>query len=153
MFIMQIYELLDVNSVCIDSTALSQTAVLLRASQLLNQNHPELHVDKLFEAYWKRESMGSTAIGHGIIIPHVRSEIIEKSCGVFLRLQHPVDFGAEDKQPIDLVLALVMPHQCDHHLKILTQIVKRFSNPTFRSNCRNANDAEALYALLIEDIK
>ena len=43
MFIMQIFELLDVNSVCIDTMALSKTAVLLRASQLLNQNHPELH--------------------------------------------------------------------------------------------------------------
>ena len=91
-------------------------------------------------------------IGHGILIPHVRSERIDKSCGVYLRLQHPVDFGAEDKQPIDLIFALVIPHQYNQHLKILTQIVKRFSNPIFRSNCRNASNEEALYAMLIEDL-
>jgi len=149
---MQFRNFLDTYSVCIDATSQSKTAVLLKLSQLLSKQHPELEAESLFDAYWKRESMGSTAIGHGIVIPHIRSALVRKTCACLLKLQNPVDFGAIDKQPIDLVLGLVVPqHQTDQHLQTLATISKQFSDPTFRNACRKANDSNALYALLIND--
>jgi PTS system nitrogen regulatory IIA component len=149
---MEFCDLLSMDSICIDKTAQSKTAVLLKVSQILHQNHPELDVDTLFEAYWKRESLGSTAIGYGITIPHVRSDAISKSCAAMLRLQNPVDFAAQDKQPVDLVFALVIPqHQNDHHLQTLTNIIKRFSDASFRSQCRQATDHDTLYRLLTDE--
>ncbi len=145
-------ELLQQKTVCLDTTAQSKTAVLLKVSQILQQSHNSLDADALFDAYWKRERLGSTAIGHGITIPHVRSESIEKSCAVMMKLQHPVDFGAQDKQPVDLVFALVIPQQQpDHHLQTLTYIIRRFSDSRFRANCRAAKDSATLYNLLVED--
>jgi len=151
-FTMQFCDLFNKNSVILDSSAQSKTAVLLKLSQLLCQNHPELDANVLFDAFWKRECMGSTAIGHGIIIPHIRSESISKTCACLIKLQHPVEFGAEDKQPIDLVLGLVVPlHQTDQHLQLLRKVIIQFSNPIFRNACRNAKDTDALYNLLIQE--
>lgn len=134
---------LNVNSICIDKTARSKTAVLLKVSQILNSTHPQLDVDTLFNAYWKRECMGSTTIGHGIMIPHIRCETIENLSACLLKLQNPIDFGADDKQPIYLVLALLVPStHIDEHLKTLSRIIQEFSKPDFRRACRESDLSE-----------
>lgn len=146
---MYFQELLSNTSVCIDSTAHSKTAVLLKASQVLSQNHPELDADDIFDAFWKREALGSTAIGHGVVMPHIRSEQVSKTCACFLRLEHPVDFAALDKKPIDLVLAFVVPQEsAEHHLQMLNQVIKEFTVATFRKALRLAKDNHALYEIL-----
>lgn len=146
---MQLCDNLNLNSVYIDKISQSKTAVLLKVSQLLSQDHPKLNVEELFEAYWKRECLGSTAIGQGITIPHIRSNLIKKPRACFIRLQNPVDFGAEDKQPVDLVIGLVVPQeQVEQHLKMLSAIIKQFSASAFREACRHASNQEELYEIL-----
>ena len=144
-------ELLDQQSVCIDDTSQSKTAVLLKVSQLLCIENPQLTVEQLFDAYWRRESLGSTAIGHGILIPHIRTALLSQTKACFLKLKHPVDFGAEDKQPIDLVFGLIVPEdQPNEHLKTLKEIIRSFSQSDFRIACRQTDNNDALYELLID---
>ncbi|GGI86360.1 PTS sugar transporter subunit IIA [Legionella impletisoli] len=143
---------LDPNRICIDSAAQSKTAVLLKISQLLSQTHPDLEVESLFDAFWRRDSLGSTAIGHGIIIPHIRSALINHTLGCFIKLQHPVDFGAEDKQPIDLVFGLIGPQENPkEHLQILKSIIKHVSKTEFRQACRLAKDNETLQRIFYQE--
>ena len=150
---MQLSHIINLNSVYIDSTSQSKTAALLKISQILSQNHPELDAQELFDVYWKRESMGSTAIGQGITIPHVRTTAITEPKASVIRLLNPVDFGAEDKQPVDLVIALLVPQeQVDSHLKMLAAIIKQFSVPSFRDACRRASNHEELYKILITEM-
>jgi PTS system nitrogen regulatory IIA component len=147
---MQLSQLINVNTVYIDSISQSKMAVLLKLSQLVSQNHPQLNPQELFDAYWKRECLGSTAIGQGVAIPHIRTAALTKAQGCVIRLLNPVDFKAEDKQPIDLIIGLLVPQeQVDQHLKILAEIIKRFSIPSFREACRRINDQEEFYNLLI----
>ncbi|ARG98198.1 PTS sugar transporter subunit IIA [Legionella micdadei] len=147
---MHLNQLINLNTVYIDAVSQSKMAVLLKLSQLLCQNHPNLNPEELFEAYWKRESLGSTAIGQGITIPHVRTTYLEEPIGCVIRLLNPVDFGATDKQPIDLVIGLLVPQeQTEQHLKILAAIVDQFRAPTFREACRRASNQEELYHFLI----
>jgi nitrogen PTS system EIIA component len=149
---MSFNQLLLLNTVHIDAVSQSKTAVLLKISQLLSQQHPELNAQALFDAYWKRESLGSTAIGQGISIPHIRLAKLAKPVASVIRLINPVDFGAEDKQPADLVIGLAVPEtQVDQHLKILAAIIKRFSQLAFREACRRVDDRLALYNLLIAE--
>ncbi|MBA2650702.1 MAG: PTS sugar transporter subunit IIA [Tatlockia sp.] len=149
---MQLRHLIKLNTVYIDSVSQSKTAVLLKISQLLSQQQPDLDFQELFDAYWKRESMGSTAIGQGITIPHIRNAHLVKPLACVIKLLNPVDFGAEDKQPADLVIGIIVPQtQVDQHLKILATVIKRFSLPTFRDACRRVADKESLYNLLIKE--
>lgn len=143
---------IKLNKVYIDSTVQSKTAALLKISQIFSQSHPSLDAEELFDAYWKRESLGSTAIGQGITIPHIRTPGLHEPQTCVLRLLNPVDFGAEDKQPIDLVIGLLVPQeQEDQHLKMLAAIVKQFNTPGFREACRQATNSEALYHVLIKE--
>ena len=96
--------------------------------------------------------MGSTAIGHGIAIPHGRSPALESPRGVLLRLEPAVDFNAADGEPVDLVFAMAVPdHYTHQHLMVLSELAERFSRPEFRDALRNAADASAMRSLLLDD--
>lgn len=149
---MQLCHVLHPNAVCIDSISETKTAVLLKVSDLVSQNYAYLDSQELFAAYWKRESLGSTAIGKGITIPHVATTAITKAQACVIRLLNPVDFGAADKQPVDLVVGLLVPqNQTDSHLTMLAAIAKQFGVPAFREACRRSATSEALYNLLIKE--
>src|SRR3546814_16949891 len=91
----------------------------------------------------ERESRGSTAIGHGVAIPHARSNAFSAARGAFLRLEHPVDFGARDHAPVDLVFAMSVPeHSSQQYLEILSELAERFSSDGFRDALRDAPDVE-----------
>ncbi len=143
------FNFLNSKHVMIDMTARSKKAVFLNISHLLSRQHEILNEKHLFDAYWERERLGSTTIGHGVMIPHIRLDQLESPYGCFLRLQNPLDFDAEDKQPVDLVFGLVVPaHKADIHLKTLAKIVKEFSDASLRDDCRTASDNEALFHTL-----
>ena len=71
-----------------------------------------------------REAMGSTGIGGGIAIPHVRNPILlpveEPFVSLFL-LRHPIDFDAVDGQPVH-ALFVVVSSNIPMHLRILAQL-------------------------------
>lgn len=143
-------QLLSLDRILIDCPAQSKTAVFLKISQIFSQIDAQLSASSLFDAYWNRECLGSTAIGHGVLIPHIRTQITRQTFGCFIKLKHPVDFGAEDRQPIDLILGLLVPeNRLNQHLDTLAALVRHFKNPSFRQACRHAEDPNALYSFLV----
>ncbi|MET0582047.1 MAG: PTS sugar transporter subunit IIA, partial [Pseudoxanthomonas sp.] len=99
-----------------------------------------------------REQLGSTAIGHGIAIPHGRSAALEAPRGVLLRLEPAVDFNALDGQEVDLVFAMAVPdHYTHQHLMLLSELAERFSEARFRTALRNAPDAQSMRKLLLAE--
>jgi len=101
------------------------------------------------DALAARERLGSTGLGHGVAIPHGRSAKIDEACAAFVRLAAPVDFGADDGRPVDLVAALLVPaHFTDQHLKLLAELAELFSDVEVTRALRSAPDATALRAVL-----
>ncbi len=71
-----------------------------------------------------REAMGSTGIGDGIAIPHVRNPILLHVAAPFVTLcllRHPVDFGALDGQPVHALFTVISAN-VPGHLRILGQL-------------------------------
>jgi PTS system nitrogen regulatory IIA component len=98
----------------------------------------------------QRERMGSTAIGHGVAIPHGRIAGVGRTRAAFLRLQPAIDFGAPDGMPVDLVFAMAAPEQfTQQHLELLSQVAERFADAGFRAALRDAPDALALRGVLL----
>ena len=129
--------------------ARDRDAVLRAAAELLACR--EAGADALFAGLRTREAIGSTAIGHGIAIPHGRLESLSVPRGALLRLQSPVDFKAGDGQPVDLVFAMAVPaHYTQEHLLLLSALAARFSDAGFRDALHRAPDADALRALLTD---
>jgi nitrogen PTS system EIIA component len=98
----------------------------------------------------QRERMGSTAIGHGVAIPHGRSNALNDTHAAFLRLQPGVDFEASDGEPVDLVFAMSVPeHFTQRHLQLLSELAQRFGDAAFRAALREAPDAARLRDALL----
>ncbi len=141
---MRLAELLeDAKAAIVDAG--DRDAVLQRAADLLacRQVGPGgLHASLL-----RREKLGSTGIGHGVAIPHGRSDQVHAPRAVLLRLAPPVDFGAADGQAVDLLFVLAIPlNHAQQHLMLLAELAERFSEPGFRARLRAAPDADALLA-------
>lgn len=96
-----------------------------------------------------REQLGSTGVGHGIAIPHARVEGLTKPFGMFARIEPPVDFGAIDAKPIDLVFLLLTPEESgSSHLATLAAISRRLREPKMAENLRRAANAREIFDLL-----
>ena len=71
-----------------------------------------------------REMLGSTAIGEGIAIPHVRRPILLNASRPAISLcflENPVDFGAFDGQPVFAIFLLISP-TARMHLHLLSRL-------------------------------
>ncbi|MBA3895632.1 MAG: PTS sugar transporter subunit IIA [Sphingomonadaceae bacterium] len=104
----------------------------------------ELVVERLTE----RERLGSTGFGGGVAIPHGKIEGLTQVVGVFARLAQPIDFGAIDDMPVDLVFMLLSPVDAGaDHLKALAQVSRMLRDRAFVAKLRGAGSDDALLAL------
>ena len=85
-----------------------------------------------------REKLGSTALGHGVAIPHGRCADLPGAVAAFIKLREGVDFDAPDGEPVDLVVGLLVPEECtDGHLQLLAQLAELFSQDEVRERLRS----------------
>ena len=118
-------------------------------SELLAEGERPLHKLDVFEHLVSRERLGSTAIGHGIAIPHARLENLQKIRAAFVRLTEPVEFDAADGRPIYILFGLLVPSGDEqNHLSLLSTIATMLGDPAYRAALDEAADTEALYDLL-----
>lgn len=150
---MPLDDLLSTDRIAILTEAGDSGAVLDAAADLLATPDPmggDAAVHMIGDSLRARERLASTAIGHGVAIPHARIAGIEESRGAFLRLLEPTDFGAADGVLVDLVLAMVVPeHYVQEHLRQLAELAERFAVPEFRTRVREATDIDALIQCLL----
>lgn len=95
-------------------------------SQVVERLPLPAFVDRQFltTALAAREAMGSTGIGHGIAIPHVRNPILLQVSAPTISLcflRNPVDFGAIDDRPVHTLFAVISP-TVPVHLRILGRL-------------------------------
>jgi PTS system nitrogen regulatory IIA component len=102
----------------------------------------------VFRALWRREKSGSTALGHGIAIPHARLPGITDPLILFARTKVPIPFGAPDHQPVSAFFVILVPeHASEEHLRILATVSEMFSDERFRDRLEAATDPVAIRRL------
>ena len=88
----------------------------------------------LCEVLLARETLGSTGIGDGIAIPHVRNPVVmhvAKPTVTLCFLEHPIDFRAIDNQPVRILFTLISP-TVRAHLHLLSRLGFLLHNAPFR---------------------
>lgn len=99
-----------------------------------------------------REQLASTAIGEGIAIPHPRSPgllNVSRSSVTLCFLEKPVDFGALDGQPVEILL-LVLAQNLRTHLHLLARLGFVLRERKFRQMLDNNEGREKIFAALAE---
>lgn len=103
----------------------------------------------IFDTLLQRERLGSTGLGRGIAIPHVKSRELQDIVCLFGRLEKPIDFDAHDGQPVDLIFLLLAPeHASGDHLKALARISRLVREPANLELLRKAPDVGSVRDVL-----
>lgn len=103
----------------------------------------------IFDALLQRERLGSTGLGRGIAIPHVKFKALNRIVCIFARLAKPIPFDSQDDLDVDLIFLLLAPeHASGDHLKALARISRLVREPATLEQLRSAPDGEALRRLL-----
>lgn len=88
----------------------------------------------LLRLFLAREASASTAIGGGIALPHVRNPIVlnvDRPMVTLGFLARPVDFGALDGKPVQVLFSLICP-TTRGHLQMLSRLSYALHEPKFR---------------------
>lgn len=89
----------------------------------------------LYEVLLARETLGSTGIGDGIAIPHVRNPVVlhvNRPTVTLCFLEQPIDFHALDGRPVSILFTVISP-SVRAHLHLLSRIGFVLHDPEFKA--------------------
>lgn len=133
---------LEPQKIVLDADLRDRRHALESAAAIIGQMHG-LDSEPIFRALWRRELVGSTAIGFGVAIPHARIGGIERPMTLFIRPKWAIDFDAPDGKPVTSILVILVPSDgdTDDHLQLLALVAQMFSDGAFRNRVAAAMEA------------
>jgi mannitol/fructose-specific phosphotransferase system IIA component (Ntr-type) len=145
---------LRTDALVLDMTAASKEGAIRELVQVV-VDHGDVSADdqeSVVQAVLAREERGSTGLGEGIAIPHVRDcEHVTGLTGAFGRSSSGIPFDAIDGNPVDLVFLILGGSDTnDEHIKILQGLASLRQNPHFLRFLRDAADEEAVVDVIKE---
>lgn len=92
------------------------------------------------EALVSREKLGSTAVGRGIAFPHAQIKELAAPFIYLATLANPVDFRADDKQLVDIVLAALVPEGfAEEQVNLVSRYVRLLRDDARLRRLRNVD--------------
>ena len=133
------------DEIAIGLDASDRRQAIARAATLLAQA-TRLNEAPIFRALWRREQVGSTALGNGIAIPHARIDGIARPLDLFAHTARPIEFRAPDRQPVSLLYVMLVPADgsTDAHLQRLALVAQAFSDAAFRTELAALTEPSAI---------
>jgi PTS system fructose-specific IIA component/PTS system nitrogen regulatory IIA component len=119
---------------------------LVEAKQLDSGN-----ADDVVQAILEREELGSTAIGFGTAIPHVKHSSVNKIIGTIGICRPGVDFNSLDRLPTRVLFLLITPPDSPtDHLRALQQTASQLQIEKFRNFILQSKTVEDIVEILDE---
>ncbi len=148
---MQISKILQQEAVRVISSASSKKRLFQEIAEIAHSVY-DLAPNRTVEALLEREGLGPTGVGHGVALPHARLDGLDQVVGVFMVLEKPLDFGAVDRQPVDIVFALFAPENAGvDHLKALALVSRTLREQNYCTKLRSNPDPSTLFTILTEN--
>jgi len=104
---------------------------------------------ELWERLIDRERLGCTGLGGGVAIPHCKLRALPQIVAAVASTATPVDFGAADHVPIDLIFLVASPADAPAaHLQALARISRLLRTPGLVEGLRAAASPEQMADVL-----
>ncbi len=138
-------QLLDNARIQCKQEASSKKRALESLASLLAPFSEEHTSMDILDSLSARERIGGTGLGHGIALPHGRMPDLPAPMAAVITLNEGVDFEAPDDKPVDILVAVLVPKECEEaHLQILAGLAKLFIQQDVREQIRSATTSEEL---------
>ncbi|SFL33191.1 PTS sugar transporter subunit IIA [Halanaerobium salsuginis] len=96
---------------------------------------------QIITAALEREAKGTTGVGKGVAIPHVKSSAVKKPAVIFGRSQSGIDYQSMDEKLSYLFFLITVPENShDQHLKLLAQLSRNLVHADFREKLMAAQN-------------
>ena len=132
----------------VQQSSKAQVAEELTSALVATGQLAEGSVKKFVKEILAREALGTTAIGKGIAIPHIRTDMVSGLVGLLGFSKDGLDFESLDKDPTHAVFMLASPMaQKDQQIRILGRIAAVANHENFLKfllQCKSAQDVSDL---------
>lgn len=140
--------LVDEAAISVDAMLPHRKAAIALAADLLAPVAGMTYVDAK-RALSAREALGSTAVGHGVALPHAMSATCQRPAIAVIRLANPIEWGAADHIDVDVVAAILWPdHQDDSFRKFIAELCRLLRKPDILGSIRRAGSAVGIRMVL-----
>jgi mannitol/fructose-specific phosphotransferase system IIA component (Ntr-type) len=99
----------------------------------------------------EREHVGTTGIGRGFAIPHIRYDGVKAFVGAFAYAPDGVEFESLDGNPARAIFLVLSPrHLKQEHLQLMSRLTQLMSNDDFMSFLRSCETSQDYVDLVAE---
>ena len=150
--VIRITDYISEDLVSLDLKAKNRDEVLVELSKLLEKSENiESENNDVYKALIDREKLGSTGIGKGVAIPHVKTESAKKLTVAFGISRKGIDFKSLDDENVNLFFVFASPNRDSQiYLKVLARISRLIREEEFRTRLYNCSSPKEVISC-IED--
>lgn len=139
-------ELVPFDAISLRAKVKDRSGVLKALAQLLKTSTAKpTRIEELLAA---REALSTTAVGHGVALPHCRLDGASRIRVALLSVRDPIDFGASDGERVSLFIGVTSPPSDGFHLAVLSRLATTFRREEVRTALAKAKDAGEVMRLL-----
>jgi len=110
------------------------------------------------EVVFRREKEISTSIGHGIAIPHGKTDAVQDAFVSYVGVEKAFEWDTDTKDRVEAVFLIGVPEKNTDtlHLKVISEVSKKLVNDEFRRKlfaCQTGQEAFVLLDAINQGLK
>lgn len=146
---MEVNEFINQNLIKMDLKSEDKDSVIKEMIEIMAKNEIITDKEEVIKKAMEREAKGTTGVGKGVAIPHVKSDAVKRPAVAFGRSDKGIDYGSMDEKLSHLFFLITVPEEShDEHLKLLAQLSRNLVHDDFRDSLLEAKDAEEVMNIL-----
>ncbi|WP_432225869.1 PTS 2-O-a-mannosyl-D-glycerate transporter subunit IIABC [Enterobacter wuhouensis] len=139
------------SAVCVQAQYASRDEAIRQLAARLASLGKITDGDAFIAEVFHRESLGPTALGEGLAVPHGKSSAVAEAAFAVATLGQPLEWeGVDGPEKVELIVLLAIPpaEAGSTHIQVLTELTSRLADDALRARVMAATSAEDLLAAL-----
>ncbi|EFK6163366.1 PTS 2-O-a-mannosyl-D-glycerate transporter subunit IIABC [Escherichia coli] len=139
------------DALCLNARFTSREEAIHALTQRLAALGKISSTEQFLEEVYRRESLGPTALGEGLAVPHGKTAAVKEAAFAVATLSEPLQWeGVDGPEAVDLVVLLVIPpnEAGTTHMQLLTALTTRLADDEIRARIQSATTPDELLSAL-----
>ncbi|EFB3411893.1 PTS 2-O-a-mannosyl-D-glycerate transporter subunit IIABC [Escherichia coli] len=139
------------DALCLNARFTSREEAIHALTQRLAALGKISSTEQFLEEVYCRESLGPTALGEGLAVPHGKTAAVKEAAFAVATLSEPLQWeGVDGPEAVDLVVLLAIPpnEAGTTHMQLLTALTTRLADDEIRARIQSATTPDELLSAL-----
>ncbi|ENY9883057.1 PTS 2-O-a-mannosyl-D-glycerate transporter subunit IIABC [Escherichia coli] len=139
------------DALCLNARFTSREEAIHALAQRLAALGKISSTEQFLEEVYRRESLGPTALGEGLAVPHGKTAAVKEAAFAVATLSEPLQWeGVDGPEAVDLVVLLAIPpnEAGTTHMQLLTALTTRLADDEIRARIQSATTPDELLSAL-----